>query len=1594
MPKRKSTTQRSKSNKRRKYADSSDAEVPAPEDLWEAEGILDERHIRGKLQYLVQWKGRDPQTGKEYEPTWEPRENCTEALVVDWARQRSQQPDSSAGGSAESSGAKRRQKKLSKPPRSSRQSRVVQSSPEPSTAHTTSVLSGPSTPAVGYPTLAFASSAVTTPVDAPPPPERPSLRVQVPRGDGFDPNEYERFSQLAPSQPPFTESRTQGADFESSQVSAAVSGYSSSGIVPDSQSSVGEGSFVPATQQTTGTTQESSPVHESQEDVTEDSVCAHHSCTRPKLFADDTSQGLLEIVQQATSRAPSPARSIPETVDETSAESQSQRRPVDAHDPIEVLDTSEAIDNSSELVTQQAQSSSSKNAQPQSGASLVAHGEGQQEDESVPSPEQVAPPTGLAQVSPELSSSRNHTPSRLESRETQHESNNTQHQSEELTAAQAEIQQQDEAPTSQEQVLSFSSGQAVPQPVEVGPSQDIFQPQEQQERQDLHRSPPTLDSVTNPTVDGVVDEHQHLLDSQPPATNSELVLTEKPRAIDQEGESIAKEPSAGDLDISSISGNVQSTASQDIAEASLAEHSVLDQSAQFPFHSQHPLHNTLDAAQPLASHLSQENIQSSIVTNTPAVDCESRSQTERPGAVPIEDSAASLIQAFSYNAPENSQSTKVLVVSSTQTEDQSLFEEYLNPEFTRSQSPTVAQVQAETAVQRRDFALDSQTPLSVTQSFSYREQNAQVVLPNNDIGTQEDAIESVRPSVEEADVTGRSTPDSRHDSSQDSPDRQLSPARQSPSPIVHPPNYSFDTLDSNAPPRPKTPVPTSSLSIMATQDSGKELARQLQEQIAQRQAEKPFTPRRRLPRSNMTPAASTQTPAATPAQVTSSRNLLQTGASPSVAATEGTRSPSTVPDRVPAPQAPTSLRAIALTQASQAPTEETQKETAADVSVNEPIKVVQAPVTTVPAIVTTGPTVPEVLSSDNEELSDATDDDDASLLNDDLQLGIEEHIVPLFIEGRQGDQYTAHIKQNEKLLQTFMKDPQNTKGLAEIEEVLSYLRALENHFDMVYQEADLAVGDDMADFSLHFGIENSIKFKFLHGLFHDMREQEKHVVLVTQDDSNRLYNIIRTFCAASLFQYNMPTRGHQADPTRVEGNLSVTIFPSTASPVIRPADVIICLDGVQDATQIRQKNWATNPDLNVVPILHLVISRTVGHIERYLSSSLGKRERVHTILACLAHMLGALGKPIDEDMLRTPVASGHVAEWLRSSEQDRGEWPLGSIGSVKDVIEYQTQMSQVSAASPVPERSKRPHDDEELDPAKRMRLTPQPHDNSGSSSNENEVTRISDSMPGTAADDAPTLRAQLARIEEAFEKERSMRKVDQARFREHESTWCKQQTVHEDLTREYRLLLSSKQALEEKVDSTSKNNETLRERLATRTTEIRTLTEQLDEQRNIHLLSEDAKIIEITKLRKDITEANAEKERAVKSAKSAEATLEYTKEQYRQAQGAATNSAVTIADLEAQVAKLSRAASGEHAKLKSLHLGRQHEALATQVKSLRAENFIVRQTLKLKEEELARAKLSGGRMGVGTRATSATPQPNKTRSRAASPMRLSNLRNG
>jgi hypothetical protein len=54
--------------------------------VWQARAILEEKVIKGKKYYLIDWEGIDPATGQKYEPSW--GDKPTKPLLKDWQQKR------------------------------------------------------------------------------------------------------------------------------------------------------------------------------------------------------------------------------------------------------------------------------------------------------------------------------------------------------------------------------------------------------------------------------------------------------------------------------------------------------------------------------------------------------------------------------------------------------------------------------------------------------------------------------------------------------------------------------------------------------------------------------------------------------------------------------------------------------------------------------------------------------------------------------------------------------------------------------------------------------------------------------------------------------------------------------------------------------------------------------------------------------------------------------------------------------------------------------------------------------------------------------------------------------------------------------------------------------------------------------------------------------------------------------------------------------------------------------------------------------------------------------------------------------------------
>lgn len=1234
-PKRKRKPTRTTTNKRPKYTvpdtdSSSSTEDEATHDSqeeWEAVRILDQRGQGFALQYYIEWKDIDPATGKPWAPTWEKASNASATLRASWKAELARRAQEKKEADAAARRSTQQRSARDESPAQTTQSRGVRSriveNPEPLESAT--ALESP--PHTKQGAAAIASSQT---VDIEPPiPDWTSPQVNIDlRGDSFNRREYEPFSEIPESQSSPEKSAAEGTTLESSQLFASQPTFLASGIVRDTQSSAGDVSYIPVTQEELESSLHSDSSDESKEDhVIGYSVSQCCACDEEPCLL--ISKGLLD-----TSEAPklgacphSPATSIAETIAGTTQDFHSQRQ----------------------LESQQEQSGISGTLESQSPANS----------------------------------------GKLDRTGTHHDSGSS-HQ---IEADLKQPHDSAESPQTESPLLFIENT------TQLDHDTPVAEPEQRLQEQNEFES-------TTQEVPG-------------PASNTQLSA----RVEESEVLAVADTPHISKLS-STIRGNTTQEAQPGSAhrfdyvhlgaeyekEVSQTECSVWEENAQFPFFSQRPAYfDPRSAASPTQRAL----------TEPPRIRDTHVSPNTR-----LSEGPRSSFQQEGGTLGKSGESTTIDEVSQEQEELDTLLDEILNPRLShtlgyhRDLQSVASGSKQYTLDEARAAAVSQQPPPSSEESSGSREQNAQLVPSSTYSDTQEEAIGRVRETVEidiaDASRSKHSIPCSRHDSSQETPERYLGSGERSSSPIPHPPSYSLRALDSNIPPRPVSPVLTSSLSKMAESTAEKP-----SEQAARRLAEIMGTDRRERRRSRASQSSVAATTSAAVNDAASQSNNALVLPSINISA-EGTRSPSTVPDRSPAPPAnaplgtvpaASSLRSVAFANKvteplmieSLLPKPKTVDKPPAEKTDDLATAVIAAAARSVPAA-PSSPMVHDGVENLNEvdathEIDDMDDyeDDDEDPYDDELKLDDEEYIVPLYIEGRQRDTYTEYIKQKEELLnEVLVHGPAPIEKLDEVERALTYLKAVETHPDLTYAEAESATGSELNSLAdvqhgAQFGIDNSVKFKFLGQLLNSSRDKMMHVVILLDQDNDALFNILKTFLVAGHYNFRLPTKPSQS--TASPDSLSITVFPKSMTPVLPAVNLIICLDGVQNAAQARQKKAPAAG--KIIPVLHLVIPQTVGHLERYMLPTTDRRTRIETILAGLARAQAGneVGNAIDIDTPSAGEAAQMITSWLFPDEgQESTEWPLPSIGSAKSLIEWDaTQQSVRSAASsPAPERTKRP----------------------------------------------------------------------------------------------------------------------------------------------------------------------------------------------------------------------------------------------------------------------------------------------------------------
>lgn len=916
--------------------------------------------------------------------------------------------------------------------------------------------------------------------------------------------------------------------------------------------------------------------------------------------------------------------------------------------------------------------------------------------------------------------------------------------------------------------------------------------------------------------------------------------------------------------------------------------------------------------------------------------------------------------------------------SPSTTQNQTPQNQTTQEETTQEQQPSVPHIAATQATDQGDSSKEHTTLLNSV----VEEQHAQIISSSPISSTQSDFSGSILPTIERYSVTRRG---SRHDSSQESPSSSPAPTSQA-----------FFFMSANEDQRPSWGDDI--VGKMEEEADAEALAfareRTLERKRRQESRETEF--HSELEGSQRATALAEQAAQA-------ARGMEQQSAQ--AASETGTRSPSTIPNQPVISQKPTSLRTVATSIPDSTPSTVQR----ADGNSGPEIANAAAEMDVEPTSPTAGDVnMEEVQGSDNDDDDDEDDEvEDQTFLKDDINLQAQEYIVPLPIQGRQADTYREVCKELSDIFDSDNLDSYNRKSQEnqqKIEAILHKLRSIETHVDLIWggnttsQPNDNRMVEDLH--LVQWSHDYSIKFRFLHALLKRLQTRNLHIIVLIEQNLE-LAKIIESFLRGANFSFDSPISGETYSAAEEPDNdmklLKITILPSTSSRLTREAHLIVCLEGKPDPVGIRKKPWALKPDRSAVPLLHLVIPRTIGHIDRCLSTKIKAKRRQDTIIAALSQftMNHEIGQAVDYVPPRSYEIgfADEVVRFLIPSQDEvaLSDWPLPAIGSIRDVIEYESQQSQniMSLPSESNAAGKRPliQDDDRHDPAKRMRFTPQP-------ATQADTSHISASTP----------RASLS-----VEQQRDWWKQEAKRLREVERSWVTQQWNHEEMRNTYKVLKDEKEAVAKKLAYSEERYEKLREISDARAADVVSLKAQVAEQQGLNSISDDEKVqliarknAEIDDLKDQLVKKNKEVQEALSSKKFSETTRDYVQERFREAQGEATSKSQELVQAQEKLAKLERAQKA--APLLQLHHQRQEKLTASKETRLNHESNILKKQLQVKSQEAERLKADLERMrttrgvGGGTRAASAGPRTPRPGSRAASPLpnggrdRLANLR--
>ncbi|KAI5247403.1 hypothetical protein E4T42_06026 [Aureobasidium subglaciale] len=491
----------------------------------------------------------------------------------------------------------------------------------------------------------------------------------------------------------------------------------------------------------------------------------------------------------------------------------------------------------------------------------------------------------------------------------------------------------------------------------------------------------------------------------------------------------------------------------------------------------------------------------------------------------------------------------------------------------------------------------------------------------------------------------------------------------------------------------------------------------------------------------------------------------------------------------------------------------------------------------------------------------------------------------------------------------------------------------------------------------------SSKFRFLKTLLDVAKRHNLHLALLVEP--GRLAGILQNFLQATNIMYNVIDGENNVVNQSSTATMLLTTVTTAVDMPLLDMDMIVVLPGsLSDETITRTQKMLSHNTL--VPTISLVVPFTIEHAERCLSSTVSESERLHVLVSTTTgERLNAGWQNGGNESDFSRKASDIIAWILNPAESD---WPLYGLPEMKLIEAIPSQPSSEDELAINGDSNKRQLDVPEVPLAKKARveeslpLTINPND-MHLPSGEIPHSHISDSVP--ASQHASTLQ----------ELNRARQQVsDWAQDMEKQQFNCEEQRAQMvQAQKERNEALESVQRVTNRLEGLQTKNISLRD-------EVLDLKKQLGVAQVALLNHTIPERAELEQSKADTLAAVADRDKEIKRTKATEEQLDYLRDQYQSRSNENTSLAAANTEQERRISALEIRASGEQTRLRTINVATYTDKVMDDNRRLKImlrerEGTIQRVT----EENVRLRETTRGR--VGTRATSIPRSPARANAR-------------